>query len=40
MGQGVEVDDTEGEVRVRRRVEEPRGEEARVEAAEREEEGG
>lgn len=37
---GVEVDEAEGEVRVRRRVEEPRGEEARVEAAEREEEGG
>ena len=40
MGQGVEVDEAEPEVRVRRRVEEPGGEEARVEAAEGAEEGG
>jgi len=39
-GEGVEVDEAEREVRVRRRVEERGGEEARVEAAERAEEGG
>ena len=39
-GEGVEVDEAEGEVRVRRRVEERGGEKARVEAAERAEEGG
>jgi hypothetical protein len=39
-GERVEVGEAEGEVRVRRRVEEPGGEEARVEAAERAEEEG
>jgi hypothetical protein len=39
-GEGVEVDEAEGEMRVRRRVEERGGDEVRVEAAERAEEGG